>query len=74
MEKAKSQKGSWIAFLLIAAFLGLVVYLDQTVKQTDQMYMLLTVLQKGCCQGRVGTACKHKLYYPRRRCRPSVIR
>ncbi len=47
MEKAKSQKGSWIAFLLIAAFLGLVVYLDQTVKQTDQMYMLLTVLQKG---------------------------
>ena len=43
----KSKKGAWIAFFCILAFLALVFWLDQTIKPTNSMYMLLTVLQKG---------------------------
>ncbi len=45
--KRPSQKKNWIAFLAVLAFLALVFYLDQKIKPTNPMYMLMTVLQKG---------------------------
>ncbi len=47
MKDQTSKKGSWLAFLIVLAFLGLVLWLDQLIKPTNKMYMLLTVLQKG---------------------------
>ena len=47
MKNKRNKTGSWIAFLLIAAFLVLVGYLDQIIKPTDKLYMLLVVMQKG---------------------------
>lgn len=46
LEK-KSNKSSLIAFVSILVFLLLIVVLDQLIKPTDKLYMLLTVLQKG---------------------------
>ena len=46
MEK-KSKKGSWIALIAILLWLGLVFALDQLIKPTDKLGMLLIVLQKG---------------------------
>mgnify|MGYP002858478417 CR=1 FL=1 len=45
--KNNERKFSWVSFLLILAFLALVFWLDQNIKPTNKMYMLLTVLQKG---------------------------
>ncbi|MCR5136364.1 MAG: branched-chain amino acid ABC transporter permease [Oscillospiraceae bacterium] len=45
--KQNEKKVSWISFLLVLAFLGLVFWLDQIIKPTNKMYMLMTVLQKG---------------------------
>ena len=42
-----SRKSSWISLLLVLVFLAVVFYLDQIIKPTNKMYMLLTVLQKG---------------------------
>lgn len=47
IENKKSKKGSWIAFGCIVLFLALVFILDQKIKPTSSMYMLMTVLQKG---------------------------
>ena len=47
IKERKDHKSSWIAFGCVAAFLILVVILDQVIKPTSKMYMLLTVLQKG---------------------------
>ena len=47
MLEKKSHKGAWIALFCVLAFLGLVLWLDQVIKPTDKMYMLMTVLQKG---------------------------
>ena len=46
MEK-KSRKGAWIALIAVLAWLGLVFALDQLIKPTDKLGMLLIVLQKG---------------------------
>ena len=47
IKEQKNHKSSWIAFCCVAAFLILVIILDQVIKPTNKMYMLLTVLQKG---------------------------
>lgn len=47
IQQNKSQKNTWIAFACVFAFLILVFWLDQTIKPTSPMYMLMTVLQKG---------------------------
>ena len=47
MLNKKDNKKSFISFVLVALFLVLVIVLDQVIKPTDKMYMLLTVLQKG---------------------------
>ena len=47
MIETKKRSGSWIAFFAVLSFLALVFLLDQWIKPTDKMYMLLTVLQKG---------------------------
>ena len=46
MQK-KNHKNNWLAFLCVLAFLALVLFLDQKIKPTNSMYMLMTVLQKG---------------------------
>ena len=38
---------SWLSFFAVLIFLGLVLLLDQLIKPTSSLYMLLTVLQKG---------------------------
>lgn len=43
----KNTKKNWLSFIIVLAFLALVFFLDQKIKPTNQMYMLLTVLQKG---------------------------
>ena len=43
----QNRKISWICFLLTLLFLGLVLLLDQVIKPTSSLYMLMTVLQKG---------------------------
>ena len=47
MIETKSKKNAWIAFLAVLAFLALVFGLDQWIKPTDRLGMLLIVLQKG---------------------------
>lgn len=47
MKETKTKKSSWLAFIIVLLFLGLVLLLDQLIKPTNSMYMLLTVLQKG---------------------------
>ena len=47
MLEKKSRRGSWIAFCAVLAFLVLVFLLDQWIKPTDKLGMLLIVLQKG---------------------------
>ena len=46
-DSQNSRKSSWISFVLVLLFLGLVLLLDQKIKPTSSMYMLMTVLQKG---------------------------
>ncbi len=46
-DSRNTQKTSWISLLIVLVFLAFVFYLDQTIKPTNKMYMLLTVLQKG---------------------------
>jgi len=41
------KKTSWASLVAVLLFLGLVFLLDQKIKPTNSMYMLLTVLQKG---------------------------
>ncbi|MCR5089091.1 MAG: branched-chain amino acid ABC transporter permease [Oscillospiraceae bacterium] len=43
----KNKKASWIMFFAALAFLVLVFVLDQNIRPTNKMYMLMTVLQKG---------------------------
>ena len=43
----ENRRISWFCFFATLAFLGLVLLLDQLIKPTSPMYMLLTVLQKG---------------------------
>ena len=45
--KKTGHKKNWVALLIVLAFLALVFYLDQKIKPTNPMYMLMTVLQKG---------------------------
>ena len=47
MLNKKDNGKAFISFLLVALFLVLVIVLDQVIKPTDKMSMLLTVLQKG---------------------------
>ena len=47
MLNKKDHRKSFVSFLLVALFLVLVIVLDQVIKPTDKMSMLLTVLQKG---------------------------
>lgn len=48
MIKTKSvSRKDWISFFAVLAFLVFVLVLDQVIKPTDKMFMLLTVLQKG---------------------------
>ena len=47
MTQKKSKKGAWIALIAVLAWLGLVFALDQLIKPTDKLGMLLIVLQKG---------------------------
>ncbi len=47
MTETKSRRASWLALLLILLFWAAVILLDQIIKPTDKLYMLLTVLQKG---------------------------
>ena len=47
MLNQKSKKGSFVTLVAVALFLALVLVLDQVIKPTDKMSMLLTVLQKG---------------------------
>ena len=46
-ESRSSRKSSWLSLLLVLVFLAIVFLLDQNIKPTNKMYMLLTVLQKG---------------------------
>jgi len=45
--KKEKSIGSFLSAIILIAFLALVVILEQVIKPTDQMAMLLTVLQKG---------------------------
>ena len=47
MLQKKDNKKNFIALIVVALFLALVLVLDQVIKPTDKMSMLLTVLQKG---------------------------
>ena len=47
IKETKNNKSSFIALGCIFAFLVLIIILDQVIKPTSKMYMLLTVLQKG---------------------------
>ena len=47
MIERKSKKGAWIALIAVLLWLGLVFALDQLIKPTDKLGMLLIVLQKG---------------------------
>ena len=46
-DSQDNRKASWISFVAVLLFLGLVLLLDQKIKPTNSMYMLMTVLQKG---------------------------
>ena len=47
MLQKKDNKKNIISLLAVALFLILALVLDQVIKPTDKMSMLLTVLQKG---------------------------
>ena len=47
MTETRNKKGAWIAFISVLAFLAVVFALDQMIKPTDSLGMLLIVLQKG---------------------------
>ena len=47
LEKKKDARGTFISLVAVVLFLGLVMVLDQVIKPSNKMYMLLTVLQKG---------------------------
>ena len=48
LEESSNRKHfSWITFFAVLIFLGIVLWLDQVIKPTSSMYMLLTVMQKG---------------------------
>ena len=47
MMQTRSKKNAWLAFLAVLAFLTLIFVLDQVIKPTDRLGMLLIVLQKG---------------------------
>ena len=47
MLQKKDNKKNFIALIAVALFLALILVLDQVIKPTDKMSMLLTVLQKG---------------------------
>ena len=47
MIEKRNKKGAWLAFLAVLVFLGVVFALDQLIKPTDRLGMLLIVLQKG---------------------------
>ena len=47
LEKKKDVRKTFISLVTVALFLVLVLVLDQVIKPTNKMYMLLTVLQKG---------------------------
>ena len=47
MIETRNKKNIWIAFVSVLAFLALVFGLDQWIKPTDKLGMLLIVLQKG---------------------------
>ena len=47
MMQTRSKKNAWLAFLAVLAFLALIFVLDQVIKPTDRLGMLLIVLQKG---------------------------
>ena len=47
IKKNTVSRKDWISFFCVLAFLMLVVVLDQVIKPTDKLFMLLTVLQKG---------------------------
>ena len=42
-----NHKKNWLSVLIVLLFLALVLFLDQKIKPTNSMYMLMTVLQKG---------------------------
>ena len=47
IQKKETSRRDKISFVAILLFLALILVLDQTIKPTDKMSMLLTVLQKG---------------------------
>ena len=47
LEKKKDVRKTFISLVAVALFLALVLVLDQVIKPSNKMYMLLTVLQKG---------------------------
>ena len=47
MKQEYRKNTSWGALLAVLVFLAVVLWLDQIIKPTNKMYMLLTVLQKG---------------------------
>ena len=47
MTETRNKKGAWIAFVSVLAFLAVVFALDQMIKPTDSLGMLLIVLQNG---------------------------
>lgn len=47
MSEKKNMRSSWIAVICILVFWAVVIALDQIIKPTDKLYMLLTVMQKG---------------------------
>ena len=47
LKKKKDVRKTFISLVAVALFLALVLVLDQVIKPSNKMYMLLTVLQKG---------------------------
>lgn len=47
IQNKKNLRSNWIAFVCVLLFLAVVFILDQVIKPTNKMYMLMTVLQKG---------------------------
>ena len=47
LEKKKDVRKTFISLVAVTLFLALVPVLDQVIKPSNKMYMLLTVLQKG---------------------------
>ena len=47
MLQEKRKSGAWLSFAAVLLFLGFIFWLDQAIKPTDKLGMLLIVLQKG---------------------------